>query len=99
MVKKVGKYEIGRTLGEGTFGKCVYSARNVQIFAPGRQNMRPPVRCAAQGQIRCKHGDQRARRHQDIGQREDPEAKYGRADQERNSGDENGQAAPRSKPA
>ena len=29
MVKKVGKYEIGRTLGEGTFGKCAAADRRL----------------------------------------------------------------------
>ena len=54
MVKKVGKYEIGRTLGEGTFGKCAARPRarrdaSSRARAPAR---RPPSRRAARARVK-----------------------------------------------
>lgn len=42
-VKKVGKYEIGKTLGEGTFGKVKYAVNT----ETGEKVRRVTHRCAA----------------------------------------------------
>jgi hypothetical protein len=47
MVKRLGKYQIGHTLGEGSFGKCVAAAvRGAAWRAHARSTSHVPRACA-----------------------------------------------------
>lgn len=95
-VKRVGKYEIGKTLGEGTFGKVKYAVNTetgekVRITEVLGDSLPRARRTHTPGLTSAPPSPVRAGGHQDPGQGEDPEAEHGRADQE---GGEEGREAP-----
>lgn len=95
-VKRVGKYEIGKTLGEGTFGKVKYAVNTETGEKVSGRGWPPAARGG--GDPTTALGDatrhpcptprpaglslSSAGGHQNPGQGEDPKAEHGRADQE-----------------
>lgn len=87
MVKRVGRYNIQSTLGQGTFGKyvrLVLLARHGLLLHPIALTLvavANTMRCLSvslsQGEASYKRRHWRTSGHQDLGQGEDPETKHG----------------------
>lgn len=86
MVKRVGRYNIQSTLGQGTFGKyvrLVLLARHGLLLHPIALTLGAvAMQCAlsvslSQGEASYKRRHWRTSGHQDPGQGEDPETKHG----------------------